>query len=59
MMKVLPEQIISYEILTRVPTKSLVRCKSVCKSWNSHYHVHIRMDGENPLGITSDSVLIM
>ncbi|XP_017234900.1 F-box/kelch-repeat protein At3g23880-like [Daucus carota subsp. sativus] len=35
MMKVLPEQIISYEILTRVPTKSLVRCKSVCKSWLS------------------------
>lgn len=32
---ILPEGIIEFEILTRRPVKSLMRFKSVCKSWNS------------------------
>ncbi|KNA09968.1 hypothetical protein SOVF_148730, partial [Spinacia oleracea] len=31
----IPEDIVVYEILSRLPTKSLVRFRSVCKLWNS------------------------
>ncbi|KAK9911260.1 hypothetical protein M0R45_035181 [Rubus argutus] len=33
---VLPSEIILFQILPRLPAKSLMRLKCVCKSWSSH-----------------------
>lgn len=32
---IIPEEVLAWDILPRLPTKSLMRFRSVCKSWNS------------------------
>ncbi|XP_020270353.1 putative F-box protein At3g23960 [Asparagus officinalis] len=47
-------EFIAFEILTRLPVKSLVKCKSVCRSWRSlisdpvFIAAHLKRSGENP-----------
>ncbi|ONK65875.1 uncharacterized protein A4U43_C06F1870 [Asparagus officinalis] len=47
-------EFMAFEILTRLPVKSLVKCKSVCRSWRSlisdpvFIAAHLKRSGENP-----------
>ncbi|XP_073351754.1 F-box protein At5g10340-like [Aegilops tauschii subsp. strangulata] len=39
-LRVLPEEIVTWEILVRLPPKALLRCRAVCRAWRRVISAH-------------------